>query len=148
MGRWERLGKRLVETEEDSKFQAYSTSGSNFSSIPPGAAIGGTSFLQSDGSLNLHILFQGEDGNIFQYYRQDGGLWIGPQPEAALKGALKDTEIACVSITPDPTSGELLRQPGLARCFFQLESGQVREIQAVENDNKGAWRVVGTVPVG
>lgn len=76
-------------------------------------------------------------------HKRDGTGWEGPKSFDALKGVAVGTAISCITPNQFKAGGSLVEGFELARCYFQLESGQVREVIV----NGDSWDTVGLVPI-
>lgn len=68
--------------------------------------------------------------------------WSGPFRSEAFCFARKDTHLTCVSLTPVFVRGEIPEYSNFAKCFFQLDSGHVRQVSV---DRNGEWKVDGDI---
>lgn len=118
---------------------------SDLTDVPAGASLTTLAFAPfgTEGILSQFLLFQTDSptGELKFYSRTasknafDATNWKGPFSSKALKFARKGTQITCLT----PSAGkELDTEPGLAKCFFQLEGGQVRMVGV---NAKGEWTV-------
>ena len=117
--------------------------------IPKGASIGAFTVARSTSrtilNVNTYILFQAANGTLQMVWQDDDANgWKGPQTFAALDGADKGTDIACVTQTAWNLVDVWLRTvSAINRCYFQSQ-GAVKEVWFDGQD----WHHLGFVPMG
>ena len=97
--------------------------------------------VSNSGNLDTYVLSQTESGDFRMSWQVDGGDWQGPQNFPALRGADKDTNIACLTPNSWPSSN-LLPQHDMSRCYFQ-SGGFLKEVQYDGKD----WKDLGNIPM-
>jgi hypothetical protein len=98
--------------------------------------------------VDTYVLYLDADANINVLYTDPDAAWATAKPDA-LKGADKDTDIACLNMaTSNYNAAEapvLLEKAGSeSRCYFQ-RGGQVVEVRL--DAGTGEWVGVGSVPL-
>jgi hypothetical protein len=125
--------------------------------LPNEASIAAFSVARSGDSKNrvdTYVLHLGGDGDINVLYTDSSsggeGEWKTAAP-AALKGADKDSDIACLTmgsspynVAEQPVPLEEGKDSEEMRCFFQ-RGGNVVEVRL--DGAKGEWIAVGAVPI-
>ena len=111
--------------------------------IPLSAAIGAFTVPResSKNDLDTYVLSQASSGDFEMRWQVDGGDWQGPQGFPALKGADKDTNIACLTPNAWPATN-MLPQHDMSRCYFQVD-GWLKEVHYDGKD----WKDLGKIPM-
>ncbi|KAI1498284.1 hypothetical protein F5X99DRAFT_394188 [Biscogniauxia marginata] len=134
------------ESAESTQGTAW-THGTLAQEIPANTSIGAFAVgrpYDSDNQVNTYILYQDNDGVIQMVWQADSSGWQGPQTFDALGGALKGTDIACLTPGAFPRAElGVSREQDMNRCFFQVDSGRVKEVWYDGSD----WIDVGIVPI-
>ncbi|KAI5927718.1 hypothetical protein F4810DRAFT_706462 [Camillea tinctor] len=144
-------GKLSCKLRNDSAESTQGTSwthGTLSQDIPANTSIGAFTVgrpYDSDNQVNTYILYQDDDDAIQVVWQADSSGWQGPQTYEALGGAIRGTDIACLTPGAFPRTAQgISREQDMNRCFFQVDGGRVKEVW-YDGSN---WVDAGIVPIG